>query len=302
MSRQPLLRRPRVATIGAPDLGAVEEAYGEWLGYGVVERGAVALELAHAWGSPDMTHRPFVLLRPANGEPTYLRAVSIDPVPHYRALTTFGWSAFELVCEDVYALHARLASSPFRVIGAPRSLGGDLERIHAMQVVGPAEEVLYLTCDTGAAADSILPRAGAFVGHLFIPVLAGPDVAALQDFYLRHFCVPRHEVRNTRTDVINRALGLPGAAKTPMTYAPLGCAGHYLQMDGYPPPARVRPRMPGQLPPGNAGVTFAVDRLSALPRQRRTATNGTSRAYGGRPITIVVGPAGELVELVGEAD
>lgn len=290
-----------MATIGTSDLGLLEEVYGEWLGYAVVERGEIEDPLARSWGLPGMAMRPYVLLQPASGADVFLRAALIDPAPGYRGLTTFGWGAFELIVEDVYALHARLASSPFRVIGPPQSLGGDLERIHAMQVVGPAEEVLYLTCDTGPRSDSILPRAGAFVGRLFIPIVAGPSVETLQDFYYKRFGVARREVRNTRTKVINDALELEETTKTPMTYAPLGLAGNFLQLDEYPPPAGRRPHASGQLPPGNAGVAFAVEHLGSLTEQPFSEpTRSACLAYGSKQSLALWGPAGELVELIDE--
>lgn len=296
---EPLLRRTKIATIGASDLERVEECYGEWLGYTVVERGTIEAKLAHLWDAPEMAHRPYILLQPASRADAFIRAALIDPVPGYRGLTTFGWAAFELIVEDVYALQRQLASSPFRVVGPAQSLGGDLERIHAMQVIGPAEEVLYLTCDTGPDHDSILPRSGTFVGHVFIAIVAGASVDALLEFYGQHFQVARSEVRDTRTKVINDALSFPAATRTPMTYMPLGLPGNFLQMDGYPPPARNRPCAAGQLPPGNAGIAFTTGQLSGFTGNQDRQSSG-SLAYSGRPSTALRGPAGELIELVQE--
>ena len=59
--------------------------------------------------------------------------------------------------DDVDALAAELASSPFRIIGGPADLSFS-DQIRAMQVVGPAREVLYLTqADQTPPAAASLP-------------------------------------------------------------------------------------------------------------------------------------------------
>ena len=55
---------------------------------------------------------------------------------------------------------AELASSPFRIIGGPADLSFS-DQIRAMQVVGPAREVLYLTqADQTPPAAASLPYSG----------------------------------------------------------------------------------------------------------------------------------------------
>jgi len=69
-------------------------------------------------------------------------------------------SAAELIVDDVDALAAELASSPFRIIGGPADLSFS-DQIRAMQVVGPAREVLYLTqADQMPPAAASLPYSG----------------------------------------------------------------------------------------------------------------------------------------------
>lgn len=80
----------RAVTTVVPDLDEVESAYARWLGYVTLDRGQVPPAVAAG----------------------------------YRALTTHGWNATEILAEDPDALATRLDGSPFRISGAPRSRPG----------------------------------------------------------------------------------------------------------------------------------------------------------------------------------
>ena len=75
------ITRLKMGTIGAPDLAPIEQWYGEWLGYGVVERGEVAANLAASWGAPDVAGRPYIVMQPESGADVFIRAVENDEVP-----------------------------------------------------------------------------------------------------------------------------------------------------------------------------------------------------------------------------
>ena len=98
--------------------------------------------------------------------------------------------------------------------------------------------------------------------------------------------------------MINKAFGLDAATLTTISMAQKGRMP-IVEIDDYPAQADVRQRDEGMLPPGNALVTLAVDTLDGLgldfitpPRVRDDAF------YEGRRAATVVGPAGELLELV----
>ena len=84
----PLLSRIKMATIGAPDLKAVEHWYTKWLGYSVLDRASISEALAQSWGTPNTAGRPVISLQSPVKDDVYLRAVEIDPVPGYNAMTT----------------------------------------------------------------------------------------------------------------------------------------------------------------------------------------------------------------------
>lgn len=299
----PLLTRFRFVTVGASDLDASERDY-RGLGYGVRERGTIAPGLAAGWGAPGMTGRRYATLGTTGTPDDYIRLVETDPVPGYRALTTFGWAAFEIIVEDVQAVRARIAASAFTVVGEPRPLQF-MPSIVAMQVVGQAGECLYFTMESGDRAASILPRPLSPIDRPFILVVAGPDFDALRGWYCDLFDLRRRPLRDSRIALIQAAQGLAPDTITRMTTAGLREHGYLIEFDEYPagPGLIAGPRscVPAMLPPGCAMAsiaTVAMDRVAPLaiaPPARRDELG-----YDGRLACTVRGPAGELIEFIEE--
>ena len=129
----PLLKRLKINTVAAPDVGVVESWYTEWLGYSVCERGEVSADLAGSWGAAVMTGRPYIVMQPESGTDVFIRVVEIDEVADYKPMTTLGWNSFEIIIDDVYKLNEKLLNSPFKIMGEPSPLDGELNFIHAMQ-------------------------------------------------------------------------------------------------------------------------------------------------------------------------
>ena len=294
----PKISRIKMGTMAASDLKSVEDRYKQWLGYSVVERGEISDTLSSSWGTPGMTGRDYILMQPEGGADVFIRAVQIDEVPGYKGMTTFGWNSFEIVVDDVYALNEKLLESPFEIIGGPASLGGDFDSIHAMQVIGPSQEVLYLTEMTDPES-TLLPDPGGLVGHTFILVLGGPDVDAIINYYNSKFSFAIGSPNEITNDLVNKALALPEDYKLQMVFGPMGEPGNFLQIDSYPPTAGPRPRSPGQLPPGNALCSFSVNNLDELDLDYISPpVEDASLAYNGHRSATVIGPAGELIELI----
>lgn len=295
----PLLMRLKINTVAVPDIGLVESWYTEWLGYAVCERGEISATLADSWGAAGMARRPYIVLQPESGADVFIRAVEIDPVANYKPMTTLGWNAFEIIIDDVYKLNERLVNSPFDIVGPPASLGGDLDFIHAMQVVGPGGDVLYLTCDRVRAPDTLLPAPGAFVGRPFIVVLAGNGVDTAQSFYHDKFAMKREEDMQTTIGVLAKMQGLPEDHVFDMGFMALAQLGNFIEYDGYGADRGQRPQTPGQLPPGCSTTSFSVDDLDAFDLEFvGDAVTDTSIAYGGGRARTARGPVGELIELV----
>ena len=100
--------------------------------------------------------------------------------------TTYGWSASELIVQDVDQLADNLADSPFEIIEKPKNLSFT-DDIRAMQVLGPASEILYLTQVKNNVPGLDLPSARCPVDRTFIVILAGESMSGMQGFYAQQF-------------------------------------------------------------------------------------------------------------------
>jgi len=292
-----MLGRISTVTITAPDLPGTIAAYQRYLGYRVTDDGALDRELARCWGRPQLAGHRCVLMEPASGAETYLRFVQGPAYIGYEPLACVGWNAAEIIVQDVDALAARLASSPFRTIGAPANLSFS-DKIRAMQVVGPAREVLYLTQIEEKLAAFDTPVAASEVDRVFIVILGGVSLDTLQDYYHRQFGVERAPAMPSVVSVISARYGLPRDYRHPIAALQVG-GQCYIEADEMPPQVALRPCDPGQLPPAIAMVSFEVDRL---PEQLPSALGPTVAVqglpYGGRPARTCVGATGELIELI----
>ncbi len=285
-----------VITLGAPDVAAAEKAYEQSLGYKRVEQGRVAEDLAGAWNAPRMTGRPYSLMRPASGANIYLRFVQVEAPADYVPMSTVGWNAIEILVQDPDALAVQLGKpgSPFRIVGVPRPLGPN-SPIRAMQVVGPANEVLYLTRVPDQPGGH---AARTWVDRPFIMIVGGTDHDALRTFYGDLFKVKVSTPMKARMTVLNKAYGFDIETTHPLSMARLS-PEYAIEIDGYPPAATPRPARAGELPPAVATVAFEVASLDAT----RIAPLAPARAvagkpYDGRRVGVVRGAAGELLELV----
>lgn len=292
-----MLGRISAVTITTPDLPAAVAAYQRYLGYRVVDDGALARDVARGWGRPQLAGQRCALMEPESGAETYLRFVQGPAYAGYEPLACVGWNAAEIIVQDVDALAERLAGSPFRTIGPPADLSFS-DKIRAMQVVGPAREVLYLTQIKGQLAAFDTPVAASDVDRVFIVILGGANLDALQDYYHRQFGTARAPVMPSVVSVISARYGLPRDYKHPI--AALQVRGQcYIEADQMPAQVAPRPCDPGQLPPGIAMVTFEVERLPVdLPSALGPAVAVRGLPYDGRPVRTCVGATGELIELI----
>ena len=164
--------------------------------------------------------------------------------------------------------------------------------------VGPAREVLYLTQIKEPLAAFDTPVAASEVDRVFIVILGGASLDALQDYYHQQFGVARAPVLPSVVSVISARYGLPRDYKHPI--AALQVRGQcYIEADQMPAQVAARPCDPGQLPPGIAMVTFEVERLPVdLPSALGPAEAVRGLPYDGRPACTWVGATGELIELI----
>lgn len=300
MATTPLLKRIKIATIAVPHLDETTALYKKWLGYTAIETGKVSAAHAILWGAHAMAGRRATVMRPASKADVYIRAVEIDRVANYQPLTTWGWSAAEIIVADPEKFHVKMSRSPFHIIGKPRFLSG-YPTICAFQVKGPGNEVLYLTADTGNPGTGLLPKAGAEVGRPFIMVLATGSAECARNWYCDTFKMKRNKIGGNTVDIIQNAQALPPDHPFPITVAALADHGNLIEMDGYPANTGPRPRNHGQLPPGVAMTSFGVKNLDTFKLNWLSQPAKLSGAgYEGKRAACAVGPAGEIIELIEE--
>ena len=287
-------------TILVQSLSVTEDAYGKVLGYEVTDRGTVATDQAALWGTPEMVGAPYILMGPSSGDAFRLRFIQATPTPGYAPLQTHGWNATELLVKDPDALAGQLKGSAFSVIGPPYDLTAD-GAARAMQVSGPSGEILYLTRISGGYVQTF-GTAQSPVDRAFIVVLGGPDHQALIDFYGQKLGQTIVVTGDFRITMLSRALGLPKDTTYPIASARTA-RDFSIELDGYPPQTRPRPQRAGELPPGQALVTFAVADLDALGLDWRAPPRKLDIApYHGRRAAVAIGPAGEWLEFIETAN
>lgn len=273
----------RRVTISATDLGAVEEAYARYLEYRVTDRGRVSEAEARAWGAPATINAATLSMRPAGGDDFEFRFVEGQSYPDYLPLTTYGWNASEIMVQNVDALAPRFADSPFEIVGEPRNLSFS-DDIRAMQLRGPADEIIYLTEFKNPVPGLTVPVARSAVDRTFIVILGGESMDELQNHYFDTFSVPKAPVVESRVTMLSKALGV--SVETLYPIAALALEGESLiEVDEMPDQVGPREQKDGYLPPGIGIVGFDCGNI---PASATDLGNGTH---------VVKGVTGELIEL-----
>jgi len=289
-----MLKSIVIITISVLHLGSIEQAYENYLGYTTADHGALSAQVAKAWDAGNMTGSPYLVMQPASDERVYLRFIENPTTEEHAAMTTHGWNAAELLVKDPDKLAGQLADSPFRIIGPPKDLWAAPGSPRAMQVRGPADEVLYLTRNPGFTYD-------AFVDRAFIVVVSGPSMGALDDYYSNRMGLGVGAAMQFPITVVSRAQKLSLDTTYPLSIATVS-QRFLIELDEYPESAGPRLVTDGYLPPGMAMVTFEVEDLDALEVEWRAAPRTLEGLpYDGRRTAVTVGPAGEWIELI-EAD
>jgi hypothetical protein len=275
------LGQVRAMTITAPRLGEVEAAWTRYLDYQLIRRDRLSAALAASWGAPALAGRPFIVLGPQSGEPTYIRFIEQELPADLDLTDTYGWRTTEITVRNGDELYQRLQGSPFVTRGPPGTIP-TYPYLRPLGAVGPAGERLAFTWITQPRPD--LAAAKSFVGRCFLAAQTSPDLQGSLDFY-----------RETFGNVPSPIRRLPSFALATIT---LG-NGSKLEIDEHKGPGRPRPRVPGGLPPGLAIATFECSSFErhAAKFLSRPVENPFEPASGKRVATMA-GPAGELIELL----
>ena len=279
----------RIATIAAADPHKVAAAYARWLTYKIRDTSKVSRALAESWGTPRAAGQPLIMLSTDANPDVFIRVVGTKAVPGVAVARTAGWSSFELIVRDADGLHQSLKASAFKALTAPTSPVKMFPTIKSFRVEGPAGEILFLTCDTGDPAKSILSVPTGPVGHPDVMWISGPDILKVRDWYASTFAmVPRPVSQKP----------IPGTQDSmPNTVLLMKRPHQLLQFEGNPEQFAPRPRAEGHLPQGNAMGSFLVADLDALKLPFITPPRAL---YGKGRAATLLDPHGNHIELIEE--
>lgn len=286
--------------VAVPDIDAALADYHGRLGFALLDRSDVPAALADSWGIAGLAGKPMATLQPTSGAHCFVRLIE-QPLPDdFVPTTTYGWASYEITVQQVFDWPAKIAGSGFTIIGEPKEIPG-LPYFVAMQVHGPGREMLYFNETRSMTPSSDLPFAKSPMDHIFIVILAAPDREAAVDWYRSRLRLDVGDTYTIAYSMINNAFGLPEDHLSSLTMVQNGRMP-IVEIDDYPDVTGMRRAAPGCLPPGNSLVTLMVDSLDAIDVAAiRSPVRLPGPLYAGQRAVTVVGPAGELLELVERA-
>ncbi len=288
-----------IVTLVVADLDSTRSAYVDWLDYRIVADEVVSSELAASWAAPAVAGSRSVLLQPASGATMWLRLIERPHAAGYRAMHSTGWTANEILVEDPVDLALRFSKpdSPFRVVGPPAPLGSN-GKVIAMQTIGPAGELNYFTRIPPEGGTFIKTPAASRVDRTFIAVVGGRSMSSMTRFYRDTLGMSVLDPYPSAVQVVNDSRGLSPDYQMQLAVVPISPAS-ILELDEYPSDTADRIAPIGDLPAGMAMVSFVVDSLDSNKLAWRAPPSARREPpYAGRRAGVVVGAAGEWIELI----
>jgi len=293
------LRSIEMVTHCVPDLNASIPVYRDLLGYQLVDEGSLPESLATAWATPNMPGLPYALLQPASGAEVWLRFIETGNMGGYWPPVTQGWIATEMLTTDPDAVLEKLRGTAFTHIGGPADLYSSPKSARALQMAGPAGELMYFTRILPGGSRFGLHGAKSFVDRPFIMVVGGTSMTDNHAFYGGVLGLRVFAPEPFRIGQMSRVLGLAPLTAYPVSLARIPGRSFLLELEELPPYIERRTVPDGQLPEGLAMVSFTSAPLSELNLDYRTEPRPIDLPpYNGRQVAVIEGPAGEWLELI----
>jgi len=289
-----------MVTMLVTNLNVTEEAYNEYLDYEVVSQGIVDEGLAEVWGAEAMVDHPYLIMQPSSGEPVYLRFIEDEEKMNYRPMGTHGWNSTEILVQDPDQLAAELESSAFEIIGMPYDLYPTPDAPRAMQVLGPSDEVLYLTRIIPEGSGFNLGSAQSYVDRVFIMVLGGASMESLREYYKTAFDMPVTEASDWKIGVLARMNNLPDDSVFPLALVEFE-ENFLIEHDEWNNGDTFEPRQvkEGHLPPSTSMVSFSTDSIDKINVEWKHEPQPiNSFPYNGSKVGVTTGVAGEWIEII----
>tara|TARA_B100001250_G_scaffold378088_1_gene367675 strand:+ start:490 stop:1368 length:879 start_codon:yes stop_codon:yes gene_type:complete len=289
-----------MVTMLVTNLNVTEEAYDEYLDYELVSQGVIDESLAEVWGAEGMVGHPYIVMQPSSGEPVYLRFIEEEEKMNYRPMGTHGWNSTEILVQNPDQLATELESSPFEIIGMPYDLYPTPDAPRAMQVLGPSDEVLYLTRIIPEGSGFNLGSAQSYVDRVFIMVLGGPSMEALQDYYKTSFGMPVTEASDWTIGVLSRMNDLPDDSVFPLALVEFE-ENFLIELDEWNNGDIFESRevKEGHLPPSTSMVSFSTTSIDQINVEWKHEPQQIDVfPYNGSKVGVTVGIAGEWIEII----
>lgn len=295
------LRRIEIATLCVSDISICISAYTDLLDYQVIDAGELPQSLAAAWSAPDMTGMPYALLQPSSGAEVYLRFIETGRSGGYWPPVTQGWIATEILTTDPDALLEKLQGSAFTHIGGPGDLYPHPKSARALQMAGPAGELMYFTRILPGGSKFGLHGAKTFVDRPFIMVTGGTSMDEIHGFYGGVLGLRVTEPSPFVIGQMSRVLGVDPRTAYPVSLARIPGRSFLIELEELPPYIERRHVPEGQLPEGLAMVSFTSAPLDELNLNYRAEPRRIDiPPYNGRKVAVIEGPAGEWLELIAD--
>jgi len=280
-------------TISTSDLNKMVEVYQEFLRYRVTKSGQITSKESSAWGAENITDADYVVMQPEKSDDFSFRFIHQPDQSNYIAFKSAGWNAAELIVEDVDGLAVKLENSPFKIIGAPADLSFTKD-IRAMQVMGPANEILYLTQFKKIVPEFDSPKPRCFVDQTFIVVLAGKSLDEMQDYFHENFALAKATIIESRIRSISRVFNYPEDTK--YKAAALTLKGQsMIELDELPKEGSKRSSLDGYLPAGISMVSFHY--YESREKLKNTYSSKLP-FHESRICSVQKGSTNELIELI----
>ena len=293
------LRSIEIATHCVPDLNACIPVYRELLDYQLVDEGRLPESLATTWATPNMGGMPYVLLQPASGAAVYLRFIETGNAGGYWPPVTQGWIATEILATDPDAVLEKLQGTAFTHIGGPADLYPSPKSARALQMAGPAGELMYFTRILPGGSRFGLHGAKSFVDRPFIMVVGGTSMADIHAFYGGVLGLWVSPVDPFRIGQMSRVLRLAPQTAYPVSLARIPGRSFLIELEELPPYIERRTVPDGQMPEGLGMVSFKSAPLDELNLDYHAAPRSIDvPPYNGRKVAVIEGPTGEWLELI----
>jgi catechol 2,3-dioxygenase-like lactoylglutathione lyase family enzyme len=272
-------------TLVAPNLDQAIAAYVQALGLKLHEQTRLPEHEALRLGAPLHKLARVAHLGTQDRPEPWLRIIEDTTQVPVAAFMHTGWIALEVLVEDVDALASELGNH-FRVLRPPADL--DLgDAIRAMQVQGPAGEVLYLTQIKRPVPPFQLPSSQGKVGMAFVTVLAARSLSESLGFYGGLGGIARYRFE-TRLSALNQAQNLPLESRHAVGVWQLR-GNHLIEIDQATECMGARHKPDGRLPSGLAHIAFW--------RSQEIGTR-LDQSYHSATAHVTAGPDGESLELL----